>query len=92
MSVARLCLPGGGDFRRFALNVEFIWQLLQAHPLGGLDAAEVCKIELARPNLMNRFLKQRLAVANSGLEMRDTSIVFEPSPTAAPAASARAPP
>ena len=69
-------LPHDSAFKRFAHSPAFIRHTLRAHPLAGIDEAEVEAIEDAGANFVDRRLVQRVADAVWRLRMADGSITF----------------
>ena len=69
-------LPHDSAFKRFAHSPAFIRHTLRAHPLAGIDEAEVEAIEDAGANFVDDRLKQRLTDAVWRLRMADGSITF----------------
>ena len=69
-------LPHDSAFKRFVHSPAFIRHTLRAHPLAGIDEAEVEAIEDAGANFVDDRLVQRLADAVWRLRMADGSITF----------------
>ena len=69
-------IPHDSAFKRFVHNQTFIRHLLRAHPLAGIDEAEVEAIEGASANFVDPRLAQRLPDAVWRLRLADGSIIF----------------
>jgi len=69
-------VPRDAAFKRFAHNRTYLRHLLRAHPLSGIDAADVVAIEDANSNFIGPRLTQRLADAVWRLTMSDGSLVY----------------
>ena len=85
---AEMRVPRDAALKRFALNGDFLRNLLRAHPLDDLDEAQIASIKPASANLIGPDLSQRLTDAAGQMELRDGSLAFlllecqaEPDPT-----------
>ncbi len=76
MTFIEMRIPHDPAFKRFVLNLTFIRHLLRAHPLAGIDEAEVVAIEDASANFVDPRLAQRLPDAVWRLRMADGTITF----------------
>ena len=81
-------LPRDAALKQFALNADFLWHLLRAYPLDGLDEAQIADIKPASANLIGPDLSQRLTDAAWQIGLRDGSLAWvllecqaEPDPT-----------
>ncbi len=71
---AEMPLPRDAALKGFALNTNFLWQLLHAYPLDGLDGAQIANIRPGSANLIGPDLSQRLPDAARRIELRDGSL------------------
>ncbi len=76
MPVIEMRVPRDPAFKRFVHNQTFIRHLLRAHPLAGIDEAEVEAIEDANANFVDPKLAQRLPDAVWRLSLADGTITF----------------
>ena len=71
---AEMRLPRDAALKGFALNTDFLWHLLHAYPLDGLDGAQIGNIKPGSANLIGPDLSQRLPNAAWRIELRDGSL------------------
>ena len=69
-------VPRDAAFKHFVYNKTYLRHLLRAHPLAGIDEADVVAIDIANSNLVGPQLSQRLADAAWRLTMSDGSLVY----------------
>ncbi len=85
---AEMRVPRDAALKQFALNADFLRHLLRAHPLDGLDEAQIASLRPASANLIGPDLSQRHTDAAWQIELRDGSLAClllecqaEPDPT-----------
>ena len=71
---AEMRLPRDAALKQFALNADFLWHLLRAYPLDGLDEAQIADIKPASANLIGPDLSQRHTDAAWQIDLRDGSL------------------
>ncbi len=76
MPLIEMRVPHDPAFKRFVHNRTFIRHLLRAHPLAGIDEAEVEAIDDASANFVDPRLGQRLPDAVWRLTLADGTITF----------------
>ena len=76
MAIIEMRLPRDPAFKRFVPHPTFMWHLLGAFPLPGLDPALVEQVEDASANLVGPDLSQRLADAVWHLRLHDGQTVY----------------